>query len=129
MPRCLDASGDLDMSSYIPAEDHAALVWMNQFSSVMTSSPYTYALSPADAVAIASAVAAYAAALAISDDDNTRTKITIAAKDDARMTAEQMCRKYAILIKANPGISDPDKLAAGVRPVNNSRDPIEVPDT
>jgi hypothetical protein len=85
-----------DMSSYIPAEDAAALTWMNQFSSGIAASPYTYLLSPADATAISSAVSGFADALAISDNENTRTKITIAAKDDARASAEQMCRAAKI---------------------------------
>jgi hypothetical protein len=33
-------------------------------------------------------------------------------------------RKLADLIKFNAGISDPDKIAIGVRPVNTSREPI-----
>ena len=53
--------------------------------------------------------------------------MTVAQKDDARTSAEQICRQFAILIKYNAGISDPDKIAIGVRPVNNSREPIECP--
>lgn len=117
------------MSSYIPAEDHAALAWLNQFSAGVNASPYTYAMSPADAVAVAGAVAGFAAALAITDNDNTRNKATIITKDDARASAEQMCRKFAMLIKNNPGISDADKMFVGVRPINTSREPVHVPAT
>jgi hypothetical protein len=38
-----------------------------------------------------------------------------------------LCRQYAILIKFNAGISDGDKIAIGVRPVNPNRVPINVP--
>lgn len=49
-------------------------------------------------------------------------------KDDARTSAERICRQYASLIKPNAGISDPDKLAIGVPPVNTDRNPINIPD-
>src|SRR6185369_17430760 len=42
---------------------------------------------------------------------------------------EAICRQFAILIKFNAGISDPDKIAIGVRPVNPNREPIECPQT
>ena len=43
--------------------------------------------------------------------------------------AEQMCRRFAIVIKSNPGKSDTDKVFVGVRPVNTSREPVHVPAT
>jgi hypothetical protein len=74
-------------------------------------------------------VNAYAAALSVATTESTRTKVTITAKDNARNSAEQVCRQFAVLIKYNAGISDEAKIAAGVRPVNNEREPIEVPMT
>lgn len=114
---------------YIPAEDANALVWMQVFAAGITASPALYALTVADALAISRAVDKFDAAYIVAIDPATRTAVTVAAKDDARTSAEQVCRQFATLIKYNAGISDPDKIAIGVRPVNPDRDPINVPDT
>jgi hypothetical protein len=86
-------------------------------------------LTAPDAAAIAAAVAAFDTALTTANNPATRTAVTVAAKDDARTAAEQICRQFAILIKFNAGISDPDKIAIGVRPVNPNREPINAPAT
>jgi hypothetical protein len=115
--------------SYIPPEDAAALVWMQNFGAILTATPALYALTSADAAAVTSAVNAFDAAYTISQNPSTRTEVTVAAKNDARAAAEAICRQYAITIKYNAGITDPDKIAIGVRPVNNERNPINVPDS
>lgn len=114
---------------YIPSPEANALIWMQAYSSGITANPALYLLTAPDAVAIAAAVNAFAAALTIANNPSTRTPVSIATKDDARTAAEQICRQYATLIKYNAGISDPDKIAIGVRPVNPSRDPINAPAT
>lgn len=114
---------------YIPAEDSAALDWMQVFSDGITANPGLYQLSAADATAISGAVSAFDTAYQDVIDPATKTSVTVATKDDARVSAEQICRQYAILIKSNAGISDPDKIAIGVRPVNSSREPINVPES
>jgi hypothetical protein len=114
---------------YIPAEDGNALTWMQVFSAGIAADPGKYGVSAADATAISNAVNDFDATYAIAMDPATRTKVSVAAKDDARTSAEQICRQFATLIKHNAGISDPDKIAIGVRPVNPDRNPIEVPET
>jgi hypothetical protein len=115
--------------SYIPAEDQAALVWMQAFSQNISADVTRYQLSVSDAQNIADAVDDYAAKLAITSNNSTRTPVAVASKDVSRNVAEQLCRQFAVQIKYNAGISDEDKIAVGVRPVNNSRDPIPVPPT
>jgi len=117
------------MSSYIPSEEEAALAWMTVFAAGLTNHSAVYMVSAADALAVTNAVNAFGDALAITQDPATKTKVTVAAKDDARVSAEQICRQFAMLIKENAGISDPDKIAIGVRPQNDSREPIPAPDT
>ena len=114
---------------YIPAEDSLALTWMQFFSAGIAANPALYGVSVADATAIGNAVNDFDATYQVAMDPATRTKVTVAAKDDARTSAEQICRQFATLIKYNAGISDPDKIAIGVRPVNTDRNPIEVPET
>jgi hypothetical protein len=113
----------------IPSQDPQALIWMETFSDGLNADPGKYMVSVADAAATAVAVQSFGDALAISSNPATRTSVTVAAKDDARTSAEQICRQFAILIKYNNGISDPDKIAIGVKPVNNSREPVECPQT
>ena len=114
---------------YIPAEDSLALTWMQVFSAGIAANPALYGVSVADATAISNAVSDFDATYQVAMDPATRTKVTVAEKDDARTSAEQICRQFATLIKYNAGISDPDKIAIGVRPVNPDRNPIEVPET
>lgn len=116
-------------SSYIPPDDAGALAWMQVFSDGITANPGLYQLSAADASAIAAAVTAFDNAYSAVIDPATKTKVTVAEKDDSKTSALQICRQYALLIKNNAGISDPDKIAIGVRPVNPNRDPISVPTT
>jgi hypothetical protein len=113
--------------NYIPARDGQALTWMQTFATGIAAAPATYQLTTAAAASISSAVDAYATAYAESQDPALRTTVIVATKDETRNTAEQLCRQYAILIKFNAGISDADKIAIGVRPVNPSRVPIGVP--
>ena len=113
--------------SYIPSPDGLALTWMEAFSSGITANPGLYQLSAADASNIAAAVADFSDKYAIAMDNNTRTPVAVTNKDESRNIAEQLCRQYAILIKYNAGISDGDKIAIGVRPVNPNRDPVNVP--
>jgi len=114
---------------YIPSTDAGALQWMEAFAAGISANAPLYGLSAADAAGIQAAVDAYATALTVATTPSTRTEVTINDKNNARNAAEQICRQFAILIKFNDGISDGDKIAIGVRPVNNSREPINVPDT
>ena len=114
---------------YIPPSDAGARDWMNTFAAGISASPATYGLSPADAGAIQAAVDAYNAAYQVAVDPATRTSVTVNEKDTARNATEQICRQYALLIKHDAGVTDADKLAIGVRPVNPQRRPIACPRT
>lgn len=116
-------------NDYIPGTDDGFATWGSQFAQNISLSPSTYMLTPAQAAAIQSAVDLYIAKLAIADNAMTRNVGTIADKDDAKATAMELCRGYAMLIKQNSGIADADKLFIGVRPINTSREPIDPPST
>ena len=114
---------------YIPAEDAQFRSWAEAFSAGISANSALYMLSPAQAASIASVVGQFVDALAVSSNQATRTRVTVAEKDDARSVCETLCRQYAMLIKENGGIADADKISIGVRPVNDSREPIECPQT
>jgi len=115
--------------SFIPDTDHGALEWMQVFSQGITAAPATYGLVAADATAIANVVNAYAAAYAANIDPATKTKVTVIAKNNTRAAAESVCRQYAAVIKHNAGVTDENKAAIGVPPINNQHAPVPVPGT
>jgi hypothetical protein len=117
------------VADFIPQNEDACLAWMNQFSGVIIADPPRFMQQPSDASTIASAVADFAAALLVTKDKNTRTPATTATKEIKRAAAEAVCRQYAGLIKRNSGISDDDKIAAGVPPMNNTRESVDAPTT
>src|SRR5205823_6764088 len=117
------------MSDYMGRTDWQMLNWMTVFASKLSGDPAKYMVSIPEAAGIQSAVDGFAAAYADSIDPEQRTPVVVAIKDDARNAAAQLCRQYAGLIKLNAGISDADKIAAGVRPVNPNRQPIHCPQT
>lgn len=117
------------MSDFIPSSDANALLWLQAFANGIAANFATYQLVLADSTTISNAVNDYAAALALATANATRTSSTIIAKDAARESAEAVVRQFAILIKYNDGISDEAKNDIGVRPVNPSKSPINVPDS
>lgn len=117
------------MADFIPSQDARALIWMRAFAAGIAASPALYMLAASDAATVSAAVDAFGAALASAADPATRTTVTVAIKDEARTSATQVCRQFARLIKFNAGVSDPDKIAIGVRPVNNNREPVGCPQT
>ena len=116
-------------NDYIPAQDAQALAFMQTFAAGLSASPATYFVSVADATAVQNAVDAFAAAHADAVDPAQRTPVVVALKDEMRNAAAQLVRQFAVLIKYNAGISNPDKIAIGVRPVNPNREPINCPQT
>ena len=116
-------------NSYIPAKDANALLWMETFANGIGADFALYGLTLADSTAIQDAVDEFGTALSIAVDPSTRTLVNVNLNDTARNAAEQICRQYVNLIKYNAGISDANKIAIGVRPVNPDRDPIDVPMT
>lgn len=117
------------MPDFMPDKDPQALLFMQNFATIIAANPAIYQLTAPDAAAITAAVAAFDTALTTATNPSTRTHVTVAIKDDARTAAEQLVRQFAALIKFNAGISDPDKIAIGVPPVNNSREPVDCPQT
>jgi len=115
--------------SYIPLRDADALAWMQNMAAKLTATPALYMVTPADAVGVSAAVEAFADAYNLIQDPSQKNKVTVAAKDDARTAAEQICRQFAIQIKFNAAISDPAKIDIGVRPPSTTRDPIPAPNS
>lgn len=110
---------------YMGPTDAAKLAWMLTFAAGITASPATYGLTAGDATTIDTAVDAYDAAFALGGTTNgernnpaTFTVETVAAKDLARNNAMAVIAPYYNAIRVNTAVTDPDKIAIGVRPLN-----------
>lgn len=113
--------------SYIPAKDADFDAWLLNFTTLLTAAPTTYGLTAPDAVICAAQYTAWHPAYIAATDPSTRTSVTVAAKDAARVTAEQVIRPYAQQISKNASVTPGDKTAIGVNLPNNSPVPIPAP--
>lgn len=112
---------------YIPAKDADFDTWLNNFSTLLTAAPITYGLTAPDAVIVAAQYTAWHPAYLAAIDPSTRTPVTVAAKDSARVTAEQIVRPYAQQIAKNAAVAPGDKVAIGVNLPNTTPVPIPPP--
>lgn len=115
--------------SYIPTKDADLLAWGQNFADVIAAEPVAYGLLPADAVVISTNMTEFANAYAEATNPATRTIVTIAAKDEEKAGFLSLARAYAALIRANAGVSDADKAAAGLTIPDPTPTPIPVPST
>lgn len=122
------------MASSIPRLRPAQVSWMTNFSAVITGNPASYGLLASDAVAIAAVVDpavdafnTYGSTNRVQNSPGDRTTPGIALMISLITTAITLCRQYAVTIQANAGVSDMDKIAAGIVPRNFTHTPLLVP--
>lgn len=115
--------------SYIPTKDADLIAWGDNFAAVITADPALYGLLAADALVIQTQYNEFAAAYAIAVNPATRTIVTIAAKDEEKAGFLSIARAYAAIIRANAGVSDAAKAAAGLTIPDPTPTPIPVPST
>lgn len=116
--------------------DAEALAWLENFSAVVGATPAVYGLDAPTASDIDTAVAAFRDSYDVAGVSGRHavnpggyTQPNRAAMYADRDAALSLCRPIAVQIQANPGISDVDKLSAGIVPRNFSRTQIFVPGT
>lgn len=114
---------------YIPPRDTDLVTWADNFSTLITAAPATYALTPTDAATIAALVATWDDAYTVANNPTTRSPTTVAAKNTAKNAMLPVVRTYASQIRLNPGVADSDKIALGLNLPNNSPSPIPAPST
>lgn len=121
---------------YIPTKDDALDSWAANFATLISASPGTYGLVPADATAIATAQTNYHNAFLVGgssgtpprpNNPSTFTRVTVAAKNSAKIAGVALWRSYAAQIRLNPGVSNSDKLALGLNLPNNAPSPVPAP--
>jgi hypothetical protein len=111
----------------IPNTEDELALWMTAFRDGINASPASYFVSDGDATTISNAVTAFINARTVANNETTRTKPNIELKDAALASADGVCRLFYGLIQRNAGISDADKIAIGVSPMNPNRTPRPCP--
>ncbi len=101
-------------STYLPTRESDLKNWMDNFAGRIAAAPADYGVSPADAAAIAAAVGAFGAALNVALAPGTRTQPAVTAKNGAKKTALAVVRKYAAIIRADPGVDRMLKMNLGL---------------
>lgn len=115
--------------AYIPTKDADLIDWGSNFASVITADPAAYGLLAADALVIQTNFDEFQAAYTLAVNPATRTIVTIAAKDEEKAGFLSLARGYAAIIRANAGVSDEAKAAAGLTIPDPTPTPIPVPTT
>jgi hypothetical protein len=113
----------------IPRRDTQIATWAQVFANAINASPSTYGLSLTDATNIVTANDSFQAAYATATDPASRTRTTVASKDSYRNAAVATFRGYYVIIQNNPGVTDDNKLAAGIRVRSQARTKHLCPQT
>jgi hypothetical protein len=99
----------------IPLRDSQLATWAQVFADAINASPSTYGLSLTDASNIVTANDNFQSAYVTATDPATRTRTTVANKDSFKNAAVATFRSYYVIIQNNPGVTDDNKLAAGIK--------------
>jgi hypothetical protein len=122
--------------NYMGITDAEQIAWLLTFAAALLAAPANYQVDPADAAAMDVLTAAASASFAIggttgrhANDPATYTPVTSAAFAADLASAKGMAAPLAMQIRQNLGVTDGDKIAAGIRPLNNTRAAVPVPTT
>jgi hypothetical protein len=109
-----------------PRADGALLSYAGTFSSGLSAQPTDYGMTVAQAASLATAYTAFSTALETAKNPATRTQVTVAQKQQASVDLRAILISYGAMILANRAVSDPMKIALGLRPRSKGQ-PIPPP--
>lgn len=115
--------------SYIPTRDADVVTWGANYTTLITADPPRYGLLAGDALTLQNAFDLFSAAYTASQDPGTRNSVTVAAKDGQKALFLALARAYAAIIRANLGVTDPDKVALGLTIPDPTPTPVPQPTT
>jgi hypothetical protein len=115
------------LAPYIPTRDSQLILWLENFSTLISATPSAYGLSAGDAATIAGLVASYSAAYTPVTSPATKTAEAVQAKNTAKVLTLAQIRVFAQNIAINPGVSSSDKIAVGVNPRTSTPAPVTPP--
>jgi hypothetical protein len=122
--------------NYMGSTDAAQVTWLRTFVDALTAAAATYMVDAAAVLTLDGLVATAEGSFAtggttgrFANNPATYTPVTAALFAADLSAAKATAAPMAQQIRQNLGIDDSDKIAAGVRPLNNSRIPIPAPTT
>jgi len=115
--------------NYLPSKDADVSSWGSNFSTLIAADPARYGMYPAEAATLSSAFSTFEQALQTATDPSTRTSVSITLKEGAKAAFVNLARTLAMIIKANQGVSDEDKVALGLNLPDLVPTPIPRPST
>lgn len=112
---------------YIPQSDAQFNSWIVNFATLLTADPAAVGETAPTAASMQTDADAWSAAYTLATDPATRTAPTVAAKDNARFTAEQTSRPIAMRIRNNAAVTDQQRVDYGLTVVKTVPTPIPAP--
>lgn len=117
------------MASAIPTRDAEYDAYLFNWKTILTATPALYGMLAADATAISNAYTTWHAAYVAASNVLTRTRSTVATKDAQKILSISLLREQYNIIKANPSVTDPNKIAIGIRVSDPVPTPVPAPTT
>lgn len=103
------------MPDFLPRREADLLQWSTHFDRRINESPADLGLSPQEAADYRARHEAFAAAYQLARQPATRTASVVVAKDDARAAVVALARVLAGVVRANPAVTDAQRIALGLR--------------
>ena len=116
-------------SDWLDTSDGPLLTFATDFSSKVTATPTAFSLTAGDATSLASLVSGFSTALAAANDPATRTKVTVAAKQTAKILLVADIRALAKRVQASPTVTPAQKASLGLPIHSSSHTPQPAPST
>ncbi len=116
--------------SWIPGgRTNEIVMHLDLFTRELSQRPDVYGVSRADADEARRLVETLQQAIAVTDNPATRTPLTVKVKQESLDVARKYCTRLATFIRANPNVSDADRLQAGVPPAVIEKRRVPPPST
>ena len=113
----------------IPGVASKLVPFSTTFRDVLTASPGSYFLDPADITELTNVTNLFLSAQLAVSNPEARSGMLIEARDTAQANYYEVARPLYTTIQANPEISNEDKAAAGVKVKDTTPTPIPAPTT
>ena len=113
----------------IPSVASKLVPFATTFRDVLTASPGSYFIDPADLMELTNVTNSFLSAQLTVANPEARSGMLIEARDTAQDNYYEVARPLYTTIQANPDISNEDKAAAGVKVKDTTPTPTPVPST
>ncbi|MFT3786330.1 MAG: hypothetical protein QM770_09200 [Tepidisphaeraceae bacterium] len=112
------------MANFLPRRDAELRTWSTAFRDQIVADPNAYGLTSAQAAHYASLHDAFEQCLSDAVGGATRGPRTVMLKDEARAALESAARGLGRIIRATPGVTDPQRVALGLSQAQPQPTPV-----